>query len=228
MFVLNDERLKALLDGVASDGRVGNDARDALRTHSRRMIEWRNDNRPFSEQLDFAKKIGDVAELQRLRGVKIDGEVQWTLDPALLARFGMPDNPESAETAAMFGFPDYPWAHDIAGNRIPLLSARFPRPQRSHRPAPPARDPAAPAPAYARGQNKPAVPPVYKIRPTVGHHGKQHGVSRTGRPLTPLVADLLERAARGPTNPKPVDRNGRPTFAAIARGPVNDPPELNG
>ncbi len=248
--MLDEARLTELLDRVAADGRVTSDARDELKVHSRRMMEWRNEgNRPFSELLDIAKKIGDVREWQRLRGITIEGKTQFVMDPALLARFGFPDDDESAETAAMFGFAHYPFALDADGQKIPLMSPRHPRPQRQHRKYPlreyqkPKPSPHTSAvseqscgadrglaaakqrglalPPYARGVNAKPVPRPFVV-PAVPAE----------KPMTPLRAELMARAAalkeHGPAHPKPIDRDGRPTFAAVRTAPhADDPPERN-
>jgi len=98
-------------------------------------IDWRNEGtRQFCELVELARRMGRVAREQELRGIVIAGEVQYVLDPWLLTRFG--DDDDSQALAELNGFPQYPFALDAGGNKIPLLSARHPRPQRQHRPHP--------------------------------------------------------------------------------------------
>ena len=209
------------------------------------LIEWRNEGlRRFHELVSIARRMGQVKREQDLRGVTINGEQQFVLDPALLARFGSDD--DSKDMAELAGFADFPFAHDVDGNRIPLLSARHPRPQRQHRPNSPPRDavgaqssdagtgeqsaagkpqrewrPDDPLPPYAREVFTPAPPPrVFVPTPATPH-------------MSPLKADLLQRLAmlkeHGPANPRPLDRNGRPTIAARITGQrADDPPEIVG
>jgi hypothetical protein len=208
------------------------------------LIEWRDEgSRWFHELVPFAQNMGRVAREQRLRGVTIDGVPQFVLDPALLARFGSDD--DSKDMAELAGFPDFPFAHDIAGNRIPLLSARFPRPQRQHRPNSPPRNavseqscgadsrrtqsaagkplrewrPDDPLPAYAREVYTPTPPPIVHI-PTPSS-------PKAPKADSPLVADLRRHLERAPLHPRPVDNAGRPTMPARVIGSkADDPPEL--
>ena len=234
---MDEANLIQLLDEVATDGRITAAARHATKDHGRVTLGWRCEmQRPFADLVDIAKRIGDVRELQRVRGITIDGRTQFVLDPYLLERFGMPDDPTAADMAELSGYPHYPWALDAGGNKIPLLSPRHPRPQRSHRPAPqppkPPKqpDPSKPLPAYARGVNAPATKPVNPLKPTLGHLGKH---PKPKPIMTPLRAELMARAQalreHGPAHSRPLDNRGRPTFAATTRGlRADDPPEQNG
>jgi hypothetical protein len=193
-------------------------------------IQWRNEGlRRFHELVPFAQNIGRVAREQRLRGVTINGEQQFVFDPALLARFG--NDADSAAMAEISGYKDFPYAHDVDGNRIPLLSARHPRPQRQHRPHPhtgrngtfekpnspprvvPVREwrPDDPLPAYAREVFTPIPPPVVNI-PTPAS-------PKMPKADSPLVADLRRHLARAPLHPRPT----MPVRIIRSRG--DDPPE---
>ena len=98
-------------------------------------VSWLDESsRQFCELVPIARRMGHVKREQKLRGVTINGEQQYVLDPALLARFG--DDADSAAMAELSGYEEFPFAHDVDGNRIPLLSARFPRPQRQRTPHP--------------------------------------------------------------------------------------------
>jgi hypothetical protein len=199
------------------------------------LIEWRNESsRWFHELVMFAQNMGRVAREQRLRGVTVNGEQQFVLDPALLARFGSDD--DSKDMAELAGFPQYPFALDVDGNRIPLLSARHPRPQRQHRPSPPRNAvseqscgadsrrtqsaagmplrewrPDDPLPAYAREVFTPIPPPVVNI-PTPAS-------PKMPKADSPLVADLRRHLARAPLHPRPT----MPVRVIRSRG--DDPPE---
>jgi hypothetical protein len=129
-------------------------------------VTWRGEHsRQFAELVPLAQRMGRVAREQRLRGVTINGEQQYVLDPALQARFG--DDDDSQAMAELEGYPDFPFAHDIDGNRIPLLSARFPRPQRKHRPNSPPRDAVG---EQSSGADTPNVHRAAGI-PEIGKHG---------------------------------------------------------
>jgi hypothetical protein len=204
----------------------------------RYLVQWGGENfRQFAELVPLAQRIGQVKREQDLRGVVIDGEQQFVLDPALLARFG--DDADSKDMAELAGYPQYPFALDIDGNKIPLLSARHPRPQRQHRPHPHIGGERKPSPEigkhglpkyesewkepapppYARGLRTPAPPPrVILATPAT---------PRVTMP-PPRVAALREQVARGVSNPRPLDNMGRPTapnsIYFIGKG-MNDPPE---
>jgi hypothetical protein len=195
-------------------------------------IEWRGEGlRRFHELVTFAQNIGHVKREQDLRGVMVDGEQQFVLDPALQARFGFDD--DAKDMAELAGFTDFPFAHDVDGNRIPLLSARHPRPQRQHRPhlsaghctfekpRAPLREwrPDDPLPAYAREVYTPTPPPIVHI-PTPSS-------PKAPKADSPLVADLRRHLERPPLHPRPIDNAGRPTMPARVIGPkADDPPEL--
>jgi len=200
------------------------------------LVTWRDEHsRQFAELVPIAQRMGRVAREQRLRGITVNGEVQYVLDPALLARFG--DDADSAAMAELSGYTDYPYAHDVDGNRIPLLSARHPRPQRQHRPHPhiggerkqensppppnaPLRQwlPDDPEPPYSRNVYCAADPPRVFI-PTPA--------TPKARAESPLVADLRRHLERPPTHPRPIDRFGRPTIPAgnSFHPRQDDPPE---
>jgi hypothetical protein len=140
--------------------------------------------------------------------------------------------------AELEGYPDFPFAHDIDGNRIPLLSARHPRPQRKHRNSPPrlavseqssgadleCRQSAAGKPEIGKSglpkyesEWKPDPPPPYA-----------RGLRTPAPPPrvyapSPLRAELMERfkdlKEHGPVNP-------RPKMPVQVFGPrADDPPE---
>ena len=71
----NEANLIQLLDEVATDGRITAAARHATKDHGRVTLGWRCEmQRPFADLVDIAKRIGDVRELQRVRGITIDGD----------------------------------------------------------------------------------------------------------------------------------------------------------
>jgi hypothetical protein len=253
-----ERELISILDAIASgERRVDAVVRESVAIcdsgDERYVIRWRGEGfRKFSELVVIARREGDVRREQQLRGIVIDGEVQYVKDPALLARFGSDD--DAAAMAELAGFPQYPWALDVDGNRIPLLSARHPRPQRQHRPHPHSgrngtftpprqvseqssgadkRDDGAagsPLPPWHRDARTPA--PAERVAmpalPNAMTDYLEKNLPKPPRVMSPLVADLMERAARKPTNPRPVDRAGRPTMPArasfISTG-TNDPTE---
>jgi hypothetical protein len=211
--------------------------------HPDYAVSWRDEHaRQFCELVPLAQRMGRIAREQRLRGVTVNGEQQFVLDPALLARFGTDD--DAKDMAELAGYPQYPFALDADGNKIPLLSARHPRPQRKHRNSPPRnavgeqsrgadteseqsaagmpiRDwrPDDPEPPYSRNVRCAADPPrVFVSTPSS---------PRVAAPPS-RVAALNEQIARGVSNPRPVDNMGRPTMPNsiyfIGKG-VNDPPE---
>jgi hypothetical protein len=218
------------------------------------LIEWRDEGlRWFHELVAFAQNIGRVKREQDLRGVSINGEQQYVLDPALLARFGNDD--DSQAMAELSGFPQYPFALDIDGNKIPLLSARHPRPQRQHRPNSPPRNAVSEQssgadtgprtqsaagmpeigkhglPKYQSEWKEPAPPPYARGLRTPAPPPRVFVPSPSSpRVVTPppRVAALREQVARGVSNPRPLDNMGRPTMPNsmyfIGKG-MNDPPE---
>jgi hypothetical protein len=144
------QKLSAMLDALAIDPKLSRASRAAAMYpewifncmklseagDSDYLVSWRDErSRQFAELVPLAQRMGRVAREQRLRGVTVNGEQQYVLDPALQARFG--DDDDSQAMAELEGYPDFPFAHDVDGNRIPLLSARHPRPQRKHRNSPP-------------------------------------------------------------------------------------------
>jgi hypothetical protein len=206
------------------------------------VIEWRSEGaRPFAEHVTAARKMARVKNEQHMRGVKINGEVQYTLDPWLLEQFGFPDDPDAKDLAELSGYPQYPFALDANGRKIPLLSARFPRPQRPHRNriSPPPMQangqsshagdriehkaagipwtPDCLLPAYHRAVRTPATPPIVHIPSEA-----------SPKVVSPLVADLRERLARGPANPRPVDNRGHLMIPHISTGQRADDPPENG
>ena len=211
--------------------------------HPDYSVSWRDEHaRQFCELVPLAQRMGRIAREQRLRGVTVNGEQQYVLDPWLLARFG--DDDDSAAMAELAGYPQYPFVLDAGGNRVPLLSARFPRPQRKHRNSPPRiaagaqtsgagtvgrqdaagsfpiRDwrPDDPEPAYSRNVRCAVPPPVVNI-PTPAS-------PKVPKADSPLVADLRQHLAQRPTHPRPVDNRGRPTMPARIIGQqADDPPE---
>jgi hypothetical protein len=217
------------------------------------LLSWRDErSRQFCELVPLAQRAGRVAREQRLRRVTINGEQQFVLDPALLARFG--DDADAKDMAELSGFPQYPFALDADGNKIPLLSVRYPRPQRKHRNSPP-RDAvgeqsrgadnalngqsAAGTPEIANhglpkyeSEWKPDPPPPYArgLRTPAPPPRVFISTPSSPRVATPpsRVAALNEQIARGVSNPRPVDNMGRPTMPNsiyfIGKG-VNDPPE---
>lgn len=235
-----DQRLIAMLDALASGAKPSRAARaggmnlEGFNTlcrvsehDDRYVVIWKNERRSLSDHVLHARNLGRVANLNALRGITIDGEVQYVMDPALLAKFGFPDDPDAATMAELHGYTDYPYVHDIEGSRIPLLSARHPRPQRQHRPHPhtgrhgtfekaptPAPQPVTQGPPpYAR-RTKPPAPATPKSK----------------LPLSPMmeaaVARLRASAAIPPRNPRPTDRDGRPMRANTGTVPnTSDPPE---
>jgi hypothetical protein len=208
------------------------------------LIEWRDEgSRWFHELVTFAQNIGRVKREQDLRGVVINGEQQYVLDPALLARFGSGD--DSKDMAELAGFPQYPFALDVDGNRIPLLSARHPRPQRQHRSSPPCNavsEQSCGADTGVRAQSAAGMPlrewrpddplppyhrQVYTAAPPPIVHIPSPASPKASKADSPLVADLRRYLAQPPSHPRPVDRNGRPTMPARVIGPkADDPPEL--
>jgi hypothetical protein len=223
--------------------------------HPDYSVSWRDEHaRQFCELVPLAQRMGRIARDQRLRGVTVNGEQQFVLDPALLARFG--DDADAKDMAELEGYQDFPFAHDISGNRIPLLSARFPRPQRQHRPNSPPRDAVSEQSSGADSEEGQSA--AGKPQPEIGKHGLPKYESewkpdppppyarglRTPAPpprvfiSTPSsprvaarpsrVAALNEQIARGVANPRPLDNMGRPTMPNsiyfIGKG-VNDPPE---
>jgi hypothetical protein len=234
--------LDEIADGARANAAVRNRLRSADQSH---RVNWRSEiNRPLNECFAIAERMGNVAREQHLRGVTINGETQYTLDPALLERFGMPDDPDAAIMAEMAGYPDYPYAHDIDGRRIPLLSARFPRPQRPHRP-----EPKAPLPPWHRDARTPVEPapspkPIsttrgpYSPASALGDYIKQNSPQPATNPEpapptpkpkvdAPWAEEIRRRAAEGPKNPLPVDSLGRPIPAAHLMNVqgANDPKE---
>ena len=195
----------------------------------RYLVQWGGGNfRQFAELVPLAQRIGQVKREQYLRGVTINGAVQYVRDPWLLARFGEDD--DSQAMAELEGFPQYPFALDAGGNKIPLLSARHPRPQRQHTPHPhtgrngtfgkpnspprvkPEREwrPDDPLPPYAREVYTRTPPPIVNI-PTPA--------TPRVRADSPLVADLLRHLERPPLHP-------RPTMPVRLNGArADDPPE---
>lgn len=163
----------------------------------RYVIAWRDESpRQFAELCKLAQAIGDVRRDQELRTIRINGEVQYVVDPTLKARFIIYGD-DAADVAELNGYKDWPFAHDIDGNRIPLLSVRhprpgsqFPRPFRPHRPQPPAPlpqwTPSSGVPPYAKTVKAAVPPPRVIIRSEA----------------SPLVADLRARLERGVENPR--------------------------
>ena len=214
------------------------------------LIRWHDDNfRQFCELVPLAQRAGIVKRDQDLRGVTIDGEQQFVKDPALLARFGEDD--DSTMMAELAGFPQFPFALDVDGNKIPLLSARHPRPQRQHRNSPPCA--VSEQSSGANGEQQHAAG-----MPEVGKHGLPkyesewtpeppppyaRGLKTPAPPPrvfvptpasprvaadSPLRAELMERLKNlkehGPANPRAVDRNGRATMPARIIGQRADDP----
>jgi hypothetical protein len=207
-------------------------------------VSWRDEGvRRFSELVPIAQRIGRVKREQYLRGITIDGEVQYVVDPAQIVRFG--DDDDAKDMAELAGFPDFPFAHGIDGARIPLLSARHPRPQRQHTPHPHTgrngtyEKPNSP-PRIAVGerssgadtvgmQNAAGSLPIRDWRPDDPEPPYSRRVrcaapppvvniptpaSPRVRTESPLVADLRRYAAQPPLHPRPIDRNGRPMMPA--------------
>jgi hypothetical protein len=135
----HEQRLCTMLDALADGAKLTAPYRAAIKKSEAGdpdySVSWRDErSRQFCELVEIAQRMGRVAEEQRLRGVTVNGVQQFVLDPALLARFG--DDADAKDMAELSGFPQYPFALDVDGNKIPLLSARHPRPQRQHRPHP--------------------------------------------------------------------------------------------
>lgn len=198
------------------------------------VSSWRDErSRQFAELVVIAQNMGRVAREQRLRGVTVNGEQQYVLDPALLARFG--NDADAKDLAELEGYSDFPFAHDINGNRIPLLSARHPRPQRQHRPHPhtgpngtfqkpnsPTRPAAGEQSRDASTECRPGAAgmPIRDWRPD----DPEPAYSRRVRcavpppvvniptPASPRVAALREQVAHVVSNPRPLDNTGRPTM----------------
>jgi hypothetical protein len=205
-------------------------------------ISWNGSVRFFSEHFEQAQRLGSVARLVEARGVKVQGKQAWTLDLALISKFGMPDDPDAKDIAELNGYPQFPFALDVDGNRIPLLRPVYPRPARQGKPHPHGRTrwPAQPEqqaalpppPPYARGLKTPAAPAPKPLEPkasapfpppqsALDDYRKANAAPTLTkqRTMTPLLADLLERQARGPQNP-------RPNWAVPTYGNnPSDPPE---
>jgi hypothetical protein len=187
-------------------------------------ISWRDEcSRQFCELVPLAQRMGRVAQEQRLRGVAVNGDVQYVQDPALLARFGFDD--DAKDMAELAGFPDFPFAHDVDGNKIPLLSARHPRPQRQHRPNSPPRPSVGEQSSDANTRSE--LGTAGKPQPEIGKHGLPkyesewkpdppppyaRGLQTPAPPPrvyapSPLRAELMERfknlKENGPANPRP-------------------------
>jgi hypothetical protein len=188
------------------------------------LLSWRDErSRQFCELVPLAQRLGRVAREQRLRGVVINGEQQFVLDPALLARFG--DDDDSQAMAELSGFPQYPFALDADGNKIPLLSARHPRPQRQHRNSPP-RDAVG---EQSRGADNGSGAQSAAGMPEIGEHGlPKYRSEWTPAPPPPYARGLRTPAPPPrvfvpspssprvvippPRNPRPFDNMGRPTM----------------
>jgi hypothetical protein len=208
------------------------------------LVTWGGETlRKFSELVPFAQRMGRVKREQYLRGITIDGEVQYVIDPALIVRFG--DDDDAPFMAELAGFPDFPFAHGIDGARIPLLSARHPRPQRQHTPHPhtgrngtyekPNSPPRVAVGEQSSGadrvgkQNAAGDLPIRDWRPDDPEPPYSRRVrcaapppvvniptpaSPRVRAESPLTADLRRHLERPPTHPRPIDRNGRPMMPA--------------
>jgi len=219
-------------------------------------VSWRDEGvRRFSELVPIAQRIGRVKREQHLRGITIDGEVQYVVDPAQIVRFG--DDDDAKDMAELAGFPDFPFAHGIDGARIPLLSARHPRPQRHNAPHPHIggvrKQENSPPPLAVSEQSRDAGTgqeglgaagslPIREWRPDDPEPPYSRNVycaadpprvfiptpaSPRVRAESPLVADLRRYAAQPPLHPRPIDRNGRPMMSASNsfQPRADDPPE---
>jgi hypothetical protein len=233
MSALLEQKLLKMLDAIADDGAklqrasraagMGNKFIFAAIKQSKAsnplyLIEWRNEGlRWFHELVPFA---------QHLRGVTVHGEQQFVIDPALQARFGF--DADAKDLAELSGFPDFPFAHDVDGNRIPLLSARHPRAQRRHRP-----DPNSPPRSAVSEQSRDAdtiarQSAAGKPQLEIGKHGlPKYQSSWTPAPPPPYARGLRTPAppprvyvpspasprvvTPPPRNPRPLDNTGRPT-----------------
>jgi hypothetical protein len=208
------------------------------------LVSWGGETlRKFSELVPFAQRMGRVKREQYLRGITIDGEVQYVVDPAQIVCFG--DDDDAKDMAELAGFPDFPFAHGIDGARIPLLSARHPRPQRQHTPHPhtgrngtyqkpnsPPRDAVGEQSSGADRAKQQSVAgslPIREWRPDDPEPPYSRRVrcaapppvvniptpaSPKVRTESPLTADLRRHLERPPTHPRPIDRNGRPMMPA--------------
>lgn len=78
-----------------------------------------------------------------------------------------------------------------------------------------------PLPPYHRSLRTPAKPEVNPLRP---FPPTPTPASPRARPDSPLVRDLMARAAVKPSNPFPLDANGRRTIASTGMR-ADDPPE---
>lgn len=250
----SEQKLCKLLDHIVTNG-------GKLRTASRQVgfgeqyvwkitkenpvIEWRNEGaRPFADHVEVARRMARVKQEQFMRGITINGQPQFVIDPTMLARFGAADDPDAKDLAELTGFADFPYAHDIEGKRIPLLSPRYPRPQRQHRPHPHGgRNRTPPPPNAVREQSsdahrgtehKAAGVPWTPNSPLPAYHRDVRAeaepprvfvASEASPKVSPLVADLRERLARGPSNPRPVDSRGHLMIPRTNQGHRDDPIE---
>jgi hypothetical protein len=257
-----ENRLCKMLDAIAAGAKLSAASRDAgmaskyiFEAINRSKaddpltsVRWRGENfRQFAELIPHAMNAGRVKRDQDLRAVTINGEAQYVIDPALQMRFGFDD--DAKDLAELSGYPDFPFAHDVDGNRIPLLSARHPRPQRKHRNSPPLVAVSEQSSgADMQGRQFAAGKPQREWRPDdplPPWHRDVHTAAEPPRvfistPATPRVradsplrAELMERLQHlkehGPANPRAVDRHGRLTMPQMFRGQkADDPPEKIG
>ena len=197
----------------------------------RYSVRWHSDNfRQFAELVPLAQRTGRVKRMEELRGVTINGEVQYVLDPGLLVKFGFPDDSDAKDMAELAGYPHYPHAVDSDGNKIPLLSARHPRPQRQHRPHPHGRTVPLPTLPPYESEWKPELPPYHRSLRTAAAPPQVFLPTPATPHVSPLKAELLQRLAilkeRGPTHPRAVDNHGRLAMPQMIRGQrADDPPE---
>ena len=222
------------------------------------IVTWGdNGERQFCEHVTHAKRIGRVAREQYLRRITINGETQYVFDPALLARFGFPDDPDAKDMAELNGYPHYPFALDSEGRKIPALSSRHPRPMRHRHPhphtgrngafeksnSPPDHHDVATAALMVGTRDGPAGKrlPTWQPEMDVPPYARNVSAPVPPRvtiptPSSPLAMELREKAAilrqRGPLHNRPMTRDGRPMAAASiyvhAPQRVDDPQEKVG